>query len=1552
MTGYSPRTIKVDAMIVVLKELPKENLFIDYRHSLDTAKIYTQDISSKVDRKGFAKKELKLSPPMGLQTLQEETSLLIKIYTKHFTGKKTIKKISVPFMDIWDHLKPKEDDGSSNYFRAAEVTKPQMVLFLDATTNALDAARREILDAKKQLEAMKSVLDRLSDDAKDALVLLQEFLDIVSHFHPLATTVVRYIKLIFNKFKDQDQIHKQMLELSTNMEKMAQYISQRLKDFPDPEPLIESLKKTMINFPNLMIEVAEFIHHWLTNSPGRFLFSSSTLEKVKIFNNRLNTFEKDFHHGVMYDLASAYMESEDGRKLKEALLQDRSPFPTLQARECMKGTRERLLERIYAELFDLEGTNLIWINGYPGVGKSAVASRIMSMPKLLAFYFRFERGNNAATAQILWRSIAYKLACLFPSIRKGIQASLRNQLLNPASPDVEGLFRSLIKEPLMRSASSIPEDRPIVIVIDGVDEAYDPDPETDGQTELLNTLKQWSDLPKRFKLIFTSRVEDHITRVLSSTQHIALTIPSGSSADRDANDDIQKYLEKLLLDYSRTTWFSTAVSILKEGAAGVFQWAKTAVSLIATSDDDPRELLELISGQFPGLNGEKSLFHLYSTLLETRFKHLKYVRELEAKCQTRGDSTARKILLLQKSKLEALRPVLAAIGALKEPLRGTDKQCAEILGVDVNHVSHVRKALSSVLLSDALFFNHKSFIDFLHSPLSCPPEFVLDDSIDSKAQLQMKLSGNCLDVMLTDQLRFNRCNIATSAKRNSDDLLEKAIPSHLSYSCRFWADHLDTVPFDSTLGAKVEAMLRGKLLFWIEVMSVLNQVNRVITALRQILSWSKNQPMHSTQSQDFTAFLYDALRFVIAFIEPITQSAPHIYISALPFSPELSLIAEQWLPKFPKTLMLTMGRPTSWSPFVFSSNIPGGEKSSFIGSLSFSPDQKSFVAAASDSTAFSVYDSEMGTLLSGPFSHNGSQVKAVGYSPGGTRIVAAYPCGEVAIWNLTTGKICSSSSISFPGQAPLKSSILTINYCDSGRKILARTSLQYSEGSPVEAVTLFDTVDLSAPQELLFQAISKDSSDKRVSFLLAFSPWSSYVTSARSNSKGAPITLWDITKPGTSTEIPQPDNLRAISISDDGKFFVTQAKSGIIRIWSMETRYTVKEFTDRSGKPLADGFAMAYSPATGLLALLFTDAIVIWDVPTDTRAKKIFDWPASNVRFRTLSFSGDGTRLLIGLKDKAVVRMLDFGPYLNQKESLADMNHFPTRSNVEEKGGAFRPWLPAGWSLSLDPKNPSSRVALYDDKNVSRRSWSLPGEPKSLKHPPWDYSPPYLELCETLGPVDSLKSGSCGEMVSPSGKVTIAFDSTSSGVFIKQEDSQRGSIKTSFIPCGEFLTRNESWAISPDERFFAYQHRDSTIRVHDVSTGQLISGPWYSEEKIGLHFSSRGTELITTDQDVSRVWDISDLYGESNIGFATQCFGDGSHIDADGWVKRESGELLFWVPVEHRRALYRPRNLLVTVTGLDGRKEYGTQLDLKDFDMCNGTRWDECVGAKRGWSRK
>jgi len=81
---------------------------------------------------------------------------------------------------------------------------------------------------------------------------------------------------------------------------------------------------------------------------------------------------------------------------------------------------------------------------------------------------------------------------------------------------------------------------------------------------------------------------------------------------------------------------------------------------------------------------------------------------------------------------------------------------------------------------------------------------------------------SCLQVMRTG-LRFNICQLETSHIRNVDvpDLasrIEKFIPAHLSYSCRFWSDHLQTVKFDVEVMESVKDFLRNGLLYWLEVL--------------------------------------------------------------------------------------------------------------------------------------------------------------------------------------------------------------------------------------------------------------------------------------------------------------------------------------------------------------------------------------------------------------------------------------------------------------------------------------------------------------------------------------------------------------------------------------------------------------------------------------------------------------------------------------------------------------------------------------------------------------
>ena len=40
-------------------------------------------------------------------------------------------------------------------------------------------------------------------------------------------------------------------------------------------------------------------------------------------------------------------------------------------------------------------------------------------------------------------------------------------------------------------------------------------------------------------------------------------------------------------------------------------------------------------------------------------------------------------------------------------------------------------------------------------------------------------------------------------------------------------------------------------------------------------------------------FIHDAMKFVMSFAQPIAESAPHVYLSALPFAPGESLVAKK-----------------------------------------------------------------------------------------------------------------------------------------------------------------------------------------------------------------------------------------------------------------------------------------------------------------------------------------------------------------------------------------------------------------------------------------------------------------------------------------------------------------------------------------------------------------------------------------------------------------------------------------------------------------------------------
>jgi len=137
-----------------------------------------------------------------------------------------------------------------------------------------------------------------------------------------------------------------------------------------------------------------------------------------------------------------------------------------------------------------------------------------------------------------------------------------------------------------------------------------------------------------------------------------------------------------------------------------------------------------------------------------------------------------------------------------------------------------------------LTFYHQSFIDFLIDPARSTLKFFVKREQQSRA-----LTMACLRAM-KDELQFNICDLKTSYLRNAEvpDLpsrVEERISPRLSYSTCFWANHLAETPFDSELFENLQYFMDNQFLFWLEVLSLVKQVNLASSMLLMLVDWLK-----------------------------------------------------------------------------------------------------------------------------------------------------------------------------------------------------------------------------------------------------------------------------------------------------------------------------------------------------------------------------------------------------------------------------------------------------------------------------------------------------------------------------------------------------------------------------------------------------------------------------------------------------------------------------------------------------------------------------------------
>jgi WD40 repeat protein len=183
---------------------------------------------------------------------------------------------------------------------------------------------------------------------------------------------------------------------------------------------------------------------------------------------------------------------------------------------------------------------------------------------------------------------------------------------------------------------------------------------------------------------------------------------------------------------------------------------------------------------------------------------------------------------------------------------------------------------------------------------------------------------------------------------------------------------------------------------------------------------------------DVVSFANDAIKFVFAFGPPISQSAPHIYLSALPFAPKNSQVAKHYLPLFPKTLCLKTGKADDWPAIkgVFEGH------TNCVHFVAFSPDGKHIVSGSEDKT-ICFWDAETGEVVVGPLKGHTDSVICIAFSPDGKRIVSGSSDQTIRVWDAETG-----DDIVGPLEGHTDS-VFSVTFSPDGKRIISVSCDQY-----------------------------------------------------------------------------------------------------------------------------------------------------------------------------------------------------------------------------------------------------------------------------------------------------------------------------------------------------------------------------------------------------------------------------------------------------------------------------------------------------------------------------
>jgi hypothetical protein len=514
---------------------------------------------------------------------------------------------------------------------------------------------------------------------------------------------------------------------------------------------------------------------------------------------------------------------------------------------CLPNTRVSVLEQITAWADRRDERCIFWVNGVAGTGKSTIArtvARKYDDQKRLGASFFFSRGGGDVNhAGKFFTSIAVQLASKSFSLKRYICEAIKvNSGVVSQTPRDQ--WNQLILEPLSKlEADSL--QSPLILVVDALDEC---EGENDIR-EIIHLLAKVKSLETiQLRVLVTSRPEIPIRpsfRAMPEILHQDLVLHNISRVivDQDISiffmhklSEIRNASEDLPVDWPG----KETIDLLVLKAHGLFIYAATVCRFIEEGGEQwpPQDLLDLVlpddrtSGSLPRKPGErvathksptKELDEIYTQVLKYSFKRV-------------HDEWDKQQLA------EVFRQVVGAIIVLFEPLSTT--ALAGLLFARKEIISLRLRHLRSVLdvpenQDSTVRLLHPSFRDFLLDKQRCHDQhFWVDEKKTHKV-----LTESCLRLMCS-HLKRDICDLQMPGVPISEvesSRVERYLPAHVQYACRYWVDHLTRSDIDLYNAGRVHKFFQEHFLHWLEALSIMGKLSEgvfMITTIQSMLTVS------------------------------------------------------------------------------------------------------------------------------------------------------------------------------------------------------------------------------------------------------------------------------------------------------------------------------------------------------------------------------------------------------------------------------------------------------------------------------------------------------------------------------------------------------------------------------------------------------------------------------------------------------------------------------------------------------------------------------------------